>query len=355
MKRFFLILLYWSGILWLWRFLHRNEIMILKLHGVMDEGEDTEWTPLRPQLPRRQLEKVISQLSKYYQFVSFHDAVDMIGGRKEVKPYSIAITFDDGYRNNITHAQPILLRYGIKAAFFLATGHIDRRAPLWFDRLDYALQQCNTVGMEFKIGANKIKIDSSSKAALSESYKKLRDLAKYMRNDLEMLKDLENIVSSLESKSIRKLDNIFENDHWSALLTWEEIEKAFREGVCFGSHTIDHIHLEFVDREAAKKQLLKSKEMIETVTGQHCDHFCYPNGSFNNDIAAMVKECGYLSAVTTVVGTNRVGDNPFTLRRISFPSSENEIINLAQVSGLINAVEQKISTAKRLLGKKDAG
>lgn len=355
MKRFFLLLLHWVGLLWLWRFLHRNEIIILKLHGVMDDGEATEWTPLRPQLPKIQLEKVISQLSKYYQFVSFQDAVDMIRGRKEVKPYSIAITFDDGYRNNITHAQPILLRHGIKAAFYLTTGHVNRRAPLWFDRLDYALQHCNTGGMVFKVGANKINIDSSSKAALSESYKKLRDLAKCMYDDLEMLKDLDNIASSLESKSIRKLDDIFENDHWSALLTWEEIERASRKGVCLGSHTVDHIRLEFVDREAAKRQLITSKEMIEAVTGKPCDHFCYPNGSFNDAIAEMVMDCGYLSAVTTVEGTNKVGDNPFTLRRISFPASQNEIINLAQVSGLINAVEQRFSGAKRLFGKRNAG
>ncbi len=321
----------------------------------MDEEESTEWTPLRPQLSRSQLDKVINQLSKYYQFVSLQDAVDMVRGRKEVKPYSIALTFDDGYRNNITHAQPILQRYGIKAAFYLTTGHIDRRAPLWFDRLDFALQQFSADGMEFKIGANRVSIDSSSKSALSESFKKLRELAKCMGNDLEMLKDLENIASFFESKSIRKIDDIFESDHWSVLLTWEEIEKSYHEGICFGSHTVDHIRLEFVDREMVKKQLIMSKEMIENVTGQHCDHFCYPNGSFNNDVAEIVKECGYLSAVTTVTGTNRVGDNPFTLRRISFPSSQHEIVNLAQVSGFINAIEQTIAGTKRLFGKRPAG
>jgi peptidoglycan/xylan/chitin deacetylase (PgdA/CDA1 family) len=355
MKRFILLLLYWSGVLWLWRFLHRNEIIILKLHGVMDDEETTEWTPLRPQLARKQLDKVIRQLSKYYQFVSLPDAVDMITGRRPVKPYSIALTFDDGYRNNITHAQPILRRYGIKAAFYMTAGHIDRRTPLWFDRLDYTLQQCNEDGMEFKVGADKIIIDVSSRDHLCESFNKIRKSAKYMSDDLEMLKDLENITLLFENKSARKLDDIFENDPWSALLTWEEIEKASREGVCFGSHTADHLRLEFVDKDTVKKQLLQSKEMIEGVTGQHCNHFCYPNGSFNSDIAEMVMECGYLSAVTTREGTNSVGDNPFTLRRISFPTSENEIVNLTQASGLLNSIEQKISATIKMINKRNAG
>src|SRR5262245_47950086 len=118
-----LALLRWSGFMWLWRFLHRYEVGILTMHGVMDTGEHTAWVPLRPQLSRWRLEECVRGLSNYYHFISLEDAVSMLTGRKPVRPYSLVLTFDDGYRNNIKHALPILRRYGVPATFFVATGH----------------------------------------------------------------------------------------------------------------------------------------------------------------------------------------------------------------------------------------
>ena len=73
-------------------------------------------------------------------FVSLGDAVEMLAGRKPLVPYSLVLTFDDGYRNNITHALPLLRRNQVPATIYLATGHVEERRPFSFDRLDYALQ-----------------------------------------------------------------------------------------------------------------------------------------------------------------------------------------------------------------------
>ena len=48
---------------------------------------------------------------------------------------TVAVTFDDGYRDNYENAFPVLQRYGIPATIFLTTGNIDSKEPLWFERL----------------------------------------------------------------------------------------------------------------------------------------------------------------------------------------------------------------------------
>ena len=47
----------------------------------------------------------------------------------------VAITFDDGYADNLHNALPLLERYSAPATVFLATGWIDRGEPFWWDRL----------------------------------------------------------------------------------------------------------------------------------------------------------------------------------------------------------------------------
>ena len=53
----------------------------------------------------------------------------------ELPRNALAITFDDGYRDNLTHAAPILARHGLPATIFLATGFIGTAEVPWFDRL----------------------------------------------------------------------------------------------------------------------------------------------------------------------------------------------------------------------------
>ena len=48
---------------------------------------------------------------------------------------AVAITFDDGYRDNLVHAKAVLTRYGLPACLFLATGYVDRGEHFWWDEL----------------------------------------------------------------------------------------------------------------------------------------------------------------------------------------------------------------------------
>src|SRR5206468_1438421 len=63
-------------------------------------------------------------------------------------PNPVAITFDDGYRDNYEQALPILRRNSCKAIFFVATSFIDERRLYWWDTLAYLIKQSRRAMLE---------------------------------------------------------------------------------------------------------------------------------------------------------------------------------------------------------------
>ena len=83
-------------------------------------------------------------------------------------------------------------------------------------------------------------------------------------------------TSSLSTEEIRKINKIHE----------------------VGAHTINHPRLIEVDRKIAEKEIIGSKEYLTKILGQSPKMFCYPFGSFNKEVKALVKEAGFLGART---------------------------------------------------------
>jgi peptidoglycan/xylan/chitin deacetylase (PgdA/CDA1 family) len=282
----------------------------------------------------------------------------MLSGRAPAAPYSAVLTFDDGCRNNLTHAMPILRRYGAPAVFFVPTSHIHRRRPFWFDRLDYALQQADVDGREVRVAGRSVRLAGGGREALAGSYARLRQLAKAVtRSDWEFRDEMDGLASELEAQSGCALADIYEQDDWSAVLTAEEIRSAAGGDVTFGSHTADHVRLGLVNEDVTREQLLSSKRAMEELTSRPCVHFCYPNGSYNSRTPSLVRECGYACAVTSNEGLNRPGDDMMLLRRVNLPSgcvSDTEL--LVRVSGLSAALrELKSHLARRLSRRRREG
>ena len=320
LKRLIACLLQWTGIIRLCQFVQRNKIVIWTIHGVMDDQDNPSWVPLRPQLSRKKLDEYLRVLSKRYHFISLSEAVEMLQGRKPMQPYSMVFTFDDGYRNNLTHAMPILRRYNAPVTFFISTGYAGNPRPFWWDRLDYAVQHAQVNGREAKVGALTVRLDSSSREALRESFKRLRrDAKKQQMSDISFRRDMDQLGHQLEVESGRVLSDLQNEDDWSAVMTWDEIERNGNSDITFGSQTVDHIRLDLVEESVVRDQLMRSKRDIELHTGRPCQAICYPNGNLSGAIAGLAKACNYKCGLTCIPGRNGVGDDVMTLRRIDMP------------------------------------
>jgi peptidoglycan/xylan/chitin deacetylase (PgdA/CDA1 family) len=339
------------GVLSVWRFLHRHSIVILTIHGVgADDGQAT-WVPLRARLSPDRLDYTLKVLRRRYRFVSMEDATEMLSGRRPVEPYSMVLTFDDGYRNAVASALPVLQRHGVRPVVFVSTGPVTSRRSFWFDRLDYALQQGNVDGRVVVIGGRPMTIAAGNRQQLAASYAELRRAVKSPeRDDREMAQELDQLTSTLEAESGRSLD-AHADDPWSAVLTAEEI-RASADRVSFGSHTVDHLRVHRLPLDILERQLNESKAAMESWTAQRCRFFCYPDGGVDPVSANAVRRSGYDAAVTTIRGVNRAGDDLMMLRRIDVPLGGTADELLVAASGLADVLHRRLRPLLRIVGRR---
>ncbi len=335
-----------SGLLRLFVASQRNKVTILMLHGVTDPAAPAAWKPLRSQLTPKQLARTLAILAQYYRFVSLTEATEMLAGTRPLAANSLALTFDDGYRNNLIFALPVLRRFNAPATIFLSTGNVTSQKPFWFDRLDYAVQSMANERISRQGIPELAEMDFSNREALTRSFITfIRKERQRYTTDTAMRSAMAGLTERMEQCSGHGLAEIFADDPWSGVLTWDEVRQAANE-VHFGSHGVDHPLLSLVSPDVARQELVASRESIEFYTGRPCRHLAYPDGSFNHEVVSLARACDYSSAVTIIPGLNQRGNEMLTLRRIAFPRKHSNAEIIAAVSGL-SSQWQKLSQTIR--------
>lgn len=67
-----------------------------------------------------------------YHPITLAEVAQAVDGGKDLHPKSVVITFDDGYRNNLDNALPILKEFGFRAVLFVVTNALGRD-NFWHD------------------------------------------------------------------------------------------------------------------------------------------------------------------------------------------------------------------------------
>src|SRR5688572_3124797 len=104
-------------------------------HRVSDE-KDKFWPPMRISL----FEDVIRYLKRRYQIILLEDLLAHPEQFKSASKKIGTIQFDDGYKDNIENAVPVLKKYNCPASFYIVSDCIDSGIPTWTYLLDHALQ-----------------------------------------------------------------------------------------------------------------------------------------------------------------------------------------------------------------------
>ena len=100
------------------------------------------------------------------------------------------------------------------------------------------------------------------------------------------------------------------------ILSWKELQEMQATGMEIASHSLNHSSLSDLSIEEQMAEIHKSKELLDRYLGQNTKYFCYPNGSYTQDTLQLLRDKGFVLAVTIDPGWVKPGDDPLTLRRI---------------------------------------
>jgi len=112
-----------------------------------------------------------------------------------------------------------------------------------------------------------------------------------------------------------------------SFLSWAQLHALEQDGVEIGSHTVHHAEIPGLSDPAALQELIQSRHALE----QHLHHpvqwFAYPAGRFDSRSEELVRQAGYVLAVTTQPGSAQSARQPFALHRY-------EVLDTTGVRGL---------------------
>lgn len=99
------------------------------------------------------------------------------------------------------------------------------------------------------------------------------------------------------------------------VLSWNDLRDLRGKGADVQSHGCSHRRLSALPEHEMLAELRQSRAAMRENLDGDIKHFCYPFGDFNDSVKAAAKVCGYKSAVATIPGRYRVGDDPHEIRR----------------------------------------
>ena len=253
---------------------------ILLYHGLDQRGEKT----LNGRFIRAaEFEAQVRFLRDHAQIISLDDYFSETWNTEK---FSVAITFDDGYRNNLRYALPVLEQYGAPATFFL-TGAAGRGADwLWMDFLDVAT----------RLGPGKIKIDGQffyKKRWRHTWYfadaagQKLVDLARY--SSWDFIQKME--TAFLEAGAWSGAEGW--SEYWALLSPPEVRQLAASPYATIGAHGHTHQDLAVLSREAACAELQLCKDTLERISGKTVRALAYPFGAYTRSLVDDAAALGF--------------------------------------------------------------
>lgn len=224
----------------------------------------------------------------------------------------VCLTFDDGYRDNMRYAQPILQRHGVPWTLFVATDFADGTGELWWLALEAAIAGTDSFSVDF--GAGSEFHDCSTEAAKETAYRALywNLRARSEPETLAIVRELA-IRYGIDIRSFCR----------ELCMGWDELRVLVRDPlVSIGAHTVSHPRLATLPPDAAESEMRQSRDIIAQRLGAQPTSLAYPvgdPGSAGDREFRMARELGFDVAVTTRPGviTESFASALLSLPRIS--------------------------------------
>ncbi|MEL7140953.1 MAG: polysaccharide deacetylase family protein [Cyanobacteria bacterium J06643_4] len=308
--RFLHQLSYFSGASALYARLRTTSVATVLMYHSVPRAAEARWMDPRNCLSAERFEQQMQFLSRDRKVISIERLTQQLTHGERIERGTVAITFDDGYLNNLRVAAPILARYGLPATIYLATAYVTTGENQWIDTLYSAFRARS--GHRLCLSEFGLEDATLSSAAQCE------------RAYLAIAHHLITCKPSLRQAILATIDRQLAPSAYPPRLTmtWDDVRELRDRysNITLGVHTANHIdlatHSEETDREV---QLSIAQVLAET--GERPNHLAFPYNRYN--LEAQVQVAKYLrSAVATAPDpVVRADTSLYALPRLEAPQS----------------------------------
>ncbi len=309
---------YYSGLVKLvrwWTQSLRHHLIILYYHQAAEGDLRSQWLYLSRHYRILHLETALEELYKPHKK----------GVQRKDRRTLLALTFDDGYYDNYTHAFPLACELQIPITIFLIPGHMESNNSFWWTTRLIHLARVNQVKFE----EHNYNLDNQEE--LKSLAQAIDAHFSHCTTTIKQEKFLESLykILALPSSIVLKEKPI-------SLLTWAQVREMQKSGwVSFGAHTVHHPDLgSLADPAKVQQEIGGCRTILEQQLRHPVHIFAYPFGHIGDHGLHAAKEAGYDWAVTITPGVNTRRDNPYLLRRRSMNVNKHWLVVAAETAGI---------------------
>jgi len=289
--------LYFSGLYEAMRPLVGGVGAILTLHRVRparpEAFQPNQLLEITPEFFERLLRRLRDERVDFISLDEMHRR--MIAG--EFKRRFACVTFDDGYKDLLPHAYPLLRKYQAPFAVYIPTSFPDRIGELWWVALEAVIAQNDRIGLVVN-GKDRF----FNCATVADKRELFDEVYRYLRS-MKDEDELRGVVRNL--CAFHGIDPLsFSRD---LCMSWEEIARLADDPLCtIGAHTVNHLMLrKLADDSVVRAEMEMSRAVLEAALGRRPQHLAYPVGdptSAGPREFRIAAELGFKTAVTTRPG-----------------------------------------------------
>ncbi|WP_165423296.1 polysaccharide deacetylase family protein [Ktedonosporobacter rubrisoli] len=316
-------LFYYTGLIGLARWLQQRSgprLIILNYHHA--SGED--------------LRRHLLYLRRHYRVLHLDEALTELyapaerWATKRDKRALVALTFDDGYHDNYTHAFSLARELRMPITIFLIPGYVESGDYFWWGEGRRLVQRAGVAVVTLE--GRTYRLDAlEEKARLSQTIDaRLRHASSIVEREafLAQVRELLAVPG-----------NVTVEEEKDRPMSWAEIQKMQESGwVSYGAHTMHHPILAYLSDPAdLHYEVSECRKVLEQRLACPVRSLAYPVGRaehIGEEVVQAVKDAGYAWAVTTYKGSNTPASDPYLLKRMLSDSSRNWLVMAAETSGI---------------------
>lgn len=309
------------------QFADRQGTLILYGHRVSGNNEgylqglSPEW-----------LDEQVAYLARHYEIISLTTLVDCLAKRQPPPKRSVVLTFDDGFKDNLTEGLRVLQKHRAPATIFVVTGSLTHGDLPWSQRLGFVFQQTNEPCLRHpKIPGGEAPLRSAAQRLFAyQSIKK--SLISIGREDRD--RQIAQVAQTLRVEPPK-----------DRMLSWDDTRMMMSHGIEIGAHTFSHPLLGKIDPNEAEWEICKSRDDLKENLGIDRPSFCFPAGSWNPKLLKTLPSLGFRSAFVPDKGIrinhpSRVDE--FSMARLGLPNAPGFMLE-AELDGPFHFIRKFFS------------